>query len=79
MKLAIQHMVEAGYSFIRHHVASILADSGKASMSQIQKMLRHRRMTTTDGYIKTLDPQLRQVANVLDECGKVDKKLKVVR
>jgi hypothetical protein len=36
-------------------------------------------MTTTDGYIKTLDPQLRQVANVLDECGKVDKKLKVVR
>jgi len=26
----------------------------------------------TDGYIKTLDPQLRQVANVLDGCGKVD-------
>jgi len=52
---------------IRHHVASILADSGKASLSQIQKMLRHRRTTTTDNYIKTLDPQLRQVANVLDE------------
>lgn len=52
---------------IRHHVASILADSCKASLSQIQKMLRHRRNTTTDNYIKTLDPQLQQVANVLDE------------
>jgi len=45
-------------------------------LSQIQKMLRHRRSTTTDNYIKTLDPQLRQVANVLDEQGKFDEKLK---
>jgi hypothetical protein len=37
-------------------------------------MLRHRRTTTTDNYIKTLDPQLRQVANVLDKQGKMGKK-----
>lgn len=40
---------------------------------------RHRRKATTDGYLKTLEPQLRQVANRLGACGKVDNKLKVVR
>ena len=56
---------------IRHHVASILNDSGKASMKQIQTILRHRRQTTTEQYLHTIDADIRCVAELLDK-GPVD-------
>ena len=55
-----------GFQAIRHHVAMILEDSGKATLREIQKMLRHKRPTTTDNYLKGLSPAMKQVASILD-------------
>ena len=56
-----------GFHAIRHHVAMILEDSGKATMREIQKMLPHKRSTTTDNYLKGLFPAMKQVASILDK------------
>ncbi|MDR3554752.1 MAG: site-specific integrase [Syntrophobacteraceae bacterium] len=50
---------------IRHHVASIINDSGKATLTQIQKYLRHRRPTTTENYLHEVGRSLREVADIL--------------
>lgn len=55
-----------GYHAIRHKVASILMDSGKATLSNIQHFLRHRRPTTTEGYLKSLNPGSQEMAGILD-------------
>ena len=55
-----------GLHAIRHHVSSILNDSGKASMKQIQKLLRHRRQTTTETYLHSIEGSLYEAAKLLD-------------
>lgn len=39
---------------IRHHVASLLADTHKESLPTIQKILGHQNVTTTARYIQSM-------------------------
>ena len=63
-----------GYHSIRHKVASILMDSGKATLSNIQHFLRHNRPTTRENYLKSLNPGCQEMADTLDDyqAGQLD-------
>ena len=56
-----------GFNAIRHHVASVVDDSGKASMKQIQTLLRHRRQSTTKSYLHIMESGISDVISILDE------------
>ena len=59
-----------GFHAIRHHVASVFNDSGKASMKQIQVLLRHRRQSTTEIYLHTIGQGVRDAVEILDEVSR---------
>ena len=55
-----------GFHAIRHRVAAILMDSGKATLGDIQHFLRQRRATTTEFYLRSLKPGSTEMAGILD-------------
>ena len=54
------------YAF-RHFVATRLRDSGKASKFEIQHILGHARSDTTDTYLRSLAPDVKEAISVLDD------------
>lgn len=56
-----------GFHAIRHYVSGIMMDSKKLSLVDIQKMLRHKRATTTDIYLNQLSESKNTAADVLGD------------
>ena len=51
---------------LRHYVSQRVIDSGKAKPVDIQKLLGHQRLTTTDNYIRSLVPDMDHLSDVLE-------------
>jgi len=62
-------MKHFGFHAIRHHVASVINDSRKASMKQIQGLLGHKRQSTTEEYLHFIGSALYDAAEILDGEG----------
>jgi integrase len=54
------------FKSFRHFVATRLRDSGKASRYEIQHLLGHKRSDTTDIYLRSLAPDLKEAVAVMD-------------
>lgn len=62
-KAGVNHF---GFHALRRYVASILADKHKLSAKTIQKLLRHKAVTTTERYIQGIHNDLSAVVNLLN-------------
>jgi len=51
---------------LRHYVSQRVIDSGKAKPVDVQRLLGHQRLTTTDNYIKSLVPDMDNLDDVLE-------------
>lgn len=56
-----------GFHSIRHFVLSLINDSGKASMKQVQELAGHKRQATTETYLHSMGEATRTAIAILDE------------
>ena len=56
---------EFGFHALRRYVASVLADTHKISAKSIQRILRHKNVTTTERYIQNINHDLESTVNLL--------------
>ncbi|MGO9120106.1 MAG: tyrosine-type recombinase/integrase [Desulfomonilaceae bacterium] len=60
---------EFGFHAVRRYVASVLADTYKVSAKTIQRILRHKNLSTTEKYIHNINQDLHAVVNLLSTNG----------
>ncbi len=58
---------------LRHFVATRLRDSGKANRYEIQHILGHMHSDTTDRYLRSLAPDVKEAIQSLDSVIDLDK------
>jgi len=54
-----------GYHALRRYVASMLADTHKLSSKRVQRILRHKNVTTTERYMQNLNDDMRNDLDLL--------------
>ena len=59
-----------GFHALRRYVASVLADTHKISAKTIQRILRHKSVTTTERYIQNINSDLGETMNLLSNKDK---------
>jgi integrase len=55
-----------GYHAMRRYVASVLADTHKISAMTIQRILRHKKLATTERYIQKINNDLKSTLDLLN-------------